>query len=200
MMKKLKRGFIGPLGDDIPSIFPIVAGMLLFIGTILYANAQVDARNSELRLRQATQELGYLATQKASFQPGEFQRVCATSLRPFAENNALKFAVVVKRFCDRGCPTCGSGIDLENSNVYSENERAGPLEPESIFSPDSPDTNNVCYSDRDEGVRAQYINGRLDKSQAPKNAIVLNYPFTVPCPDPGSPVNGLATINIIVWK
>ncbi len=179
---KRKRAFIGPLGDDIPSIFPIVAGMLLFIGGILYVNAQVDSRNLDLRQRQATQELAYLTTQKAAFQPGEFQSICESSLRPFAENNGLKFAVVVKRFCN--------GIDLQNSNVYHEDESAP--------SPD-PNPDNVCTNEKDE-IRRQYINGRLDRSLAPTNAVVLLYPFTVPCPELGSPTNGLGTLNVIVWR
>ncbi len=186
------HGFIGPLGDDIPSIFPIVAGMLLFIGTILYANAQVDARNLELRQRETTQNLAYLATQKASLQLGEFQGICQNSLKPFAENNGLKFAVVVKRFCDKGCSTCGNGIDLLNSNVYNEDEN--------IATPIEPNANNVCYSDEKPDVKAQFTNARLDKSLAPKNAVVLIYPFTVPCPDQGSAINGLGTVNVIVWR
>lgn len=186
-MKKPKpRGFIGPLGDDIPSIFPIVAGMLLFIGTILYTNAQVDSRNLDLRQRQATQELAYLASQKASFQPGEFQRICATSLKPFAENSGLKFAVVVKRFC--------APIDLENANVYNEMPVASEAS-----SPPEPSVDNVCTNEKEQ-AKNEYLAARVDKSAAPKNAVILIYPFTVPCPNPASPVNGLATLNVIVWR
>ncbi len=186
----MKRGFIGPIGDDIPSIFPIVAGMLLFISTILYANAQVDARNSELLQREATQKLAYLATQKASFQPGEFQTICANSLRGFAENNGLKFAVVVKKFCERGCTRCSNGIDLLNSNVFNEDE---------IRNSPTFDPNYVCTSEK-QPILDEFNAARLDVSNAPKDAVVLTYPFTVPCPDDASPVKGLATLNVIVWK
>jgi len=188
------RGFIGPLGDDIPSIFPIVAGMLLFIGTILYANAQIDTRNVELRQREGTQQLAYLATQKGTFQPGEFKSICDNSLRPFAENNALKFAVVVKRFCEKGCPSCGTGIDLQNSNLFHENENpaSGPPSAE-------PNENYVCTNTKQE-YRDTYIASRLDATSAPKNVVALIYPFTVPCPDETSPNNGLATVNVIVWR
>ena len=182
---KRKRAFIGPLGDDIPSIFPIVAGMLLFISTILYANAQVDSRNIELRQRQATQELAYLATQKAAFQPGEFKRICDNSIRPFAENNGLKFAVVVKRFC--------GSIDLENSNHYNE------LPPLQEATAGEPRSENVC-TNSNEQVKNDYLTARIDRSSAPTNAIVLIYPFTVPCPEPTSPINGLGTLNVIVWR
>ncbi|MDP3742697.1 MAG: hypothetical protein Q8R15_05260 [Candidatus Micrarchaeota archaeon] len=197
-MMKLKkqnescRGFIGPLGDDIPSIFPIVAGMLLFISTILYANAQVDSRNVDLKEREATQKLGYLATQKGSFQPGEFQRICETSLKPFAENIGLKFAVVAKRFCDYNCPgpSCQHGINLETSNIYNEDDAASSLEP---------NPNNICTNDK-EDIKLEYLAARLDKTKAPKNAVVLIYPLAVPCPEQTSPVNGLGTLNVIVWR
>ncbi len=185
-----KRGFIGPLGDDIPSIFPIVAGMLLFIGSILYVNGQVDARGVELQQREATQKLAYLATQKASFQAGEFQNLCQNSLQPFAENNGLKFAVVVKKFCEKGCPSCGYGIDLQNSNIYNEDENAPPGEPIERY---------VCVNEN-EDIKHEYLAARIASSEAPKNAVVLIYPFTVPCPDEGSPVKGLSTLNVIVWR
>ncbi len=186
------RGFIGPLGDDIPSIFPIVAGMLLFISTILYANAQVDDRNLDLKQREATQRLGYLATQKAFFGPGEFQRICETSLKPFAENSGLKFAVIAKRFCDHNCPgsACQHGINLETSNIFNEDD---------FISSPEPNLNNVCTNNKEE-IRLEYEAARLDRTKAPKNAVILIYPLSVPCPEETSPTNGLGTLNVIVWR
>lgn len=189
MMKK--RGFIGPLGDDIPSIFPIVAGMLLFISTILYVNAQVDTRNLDLRQKEATQKLAYLATQKASFQIGEFESLCKNALQPFAENNGLKFAIVIKRFCNQGCLTCTKGIDLQNSNAFNEDEM--------ITNSNDFNKNYVCTNEKPE-VAQEYAAARASKAAAPKNTITLIYPFTVPCPDYDSSNNGLATLNVLVWK
>jgi len=189
-LSRSRRGFIGPLGDDIPSIFPIVAGMLLFIGTILYVNAQVDQRSADFRVREATQKIAYLATAKGTFLSGEFKATCDTSIRPFAENNRLKFAVVIKRFCAKGCPTCGNGIDLVNSNPFNEDENANTQ----TWSDDY-----ICTSSNPEIIR-QFADARQDKQRAPSDATTLLYPIAVPCPDTTSPTNGLGTINILVWK
>lgn len=178
-----RKAFIGPLGDDIPSIFPIVAGMLLFIGSILYVNAQVDERNADLALRQATQKLAYLSTAKGSFLPGEFSALCSTSIRPFAENNGLKFAVVLKRQC--------SGIELVNSNAYREEEG---------IDVNAPWNNDYVCTSNNPNIQEQYRQARQVKDLAPKDAVTLIYPVAVPCPDLASPTNGLGTINVIVWK
>ncbi|MFH1246753.1 MAG: hypothetical protein V1644_00070 [Candidatus Micrarchaeota archaeon] len=148
---------------------------------ILYANSQVDNRNLDLKQREATEKLAYLATQKGFYDVGEFQRICETSLRPYAENSGLKFAVVAKRYCN--------GIDL-NANVYNEDD---------LITRDEPNPDYVCTNEK-ESVKQDYLTARLDSTQAPKNAVILIYPLAVPCPDYSSATNGLGTLNVIVWR
>src|SRR3989338_1492442 len=125
-MLEKKRGFIGPLGDDIPSIFPIVAGVLLFITTLIFLNQQVSATAEDFKLRQATQQVAYLSTRRGYYTIEEFDVLCKNSIAPFANNNNLKFAVVVKKFCKQGCKDCKEGIDLFNSNPFNADETDFP--------------------------------------------------------------------------
>lgn len=196
-MLKFKRGFIGPLGDDIPSIFPIVAGVLLFITTLLFLNQQVSLTSEDFKLRQTTQELAYLATKRGFYSLEEFDSMCKGSLAPFATNNNLKFAVVVKKFC-------GNGIDLFNTNPFDPDETANRDEnwrqnmactnnPPAIENPDKPSAFEEFKTARDARLPQ-------DKNKLPRDVISLSYPVAVPCPDSTSPYNGLGMINILVWK
>ena len=90
------KGFIGPLGDDIPSIFPIIAGITLFIGAIIYANNEVDLRNSNLHLRQSGLELSYIALQKGFVTPASFTDSCEKLVKPTAQKNSVKFAIILR--------------------------------------------------------------------------------------------------------
>lgn len=212
-MQLKKRGFIGPLGDDIPSIFPIVAGVMLFITTLLFLNQQVSLTAQDFQKRQTTQELAYLATKRGYYTVEEFQSLCKGSLAPFATNNNLKFAVVIKRFCNQGCATCKKGIDLFNSNPFNADETNFPGNENP---PNSDLVNNwkdamSCTNPQQEPTPGrlsafeefkQAQNAKLpdEANKLPKDVISLNYPIAVPCPDTTSPYNGLGVINVLVWK
>lgn len=211
-----RKGFIGPLGDDIPSIFPIVAGVILFTSSLLFLNQQVTITSEDFKLRQTTQELAYLATKRGFYTVEEFQSLCKGSLAPFAINNNLKFAVVVKRFCQKGCPTCTSGIDLFNSNPFDPDETNffhddEKLRPNSDLAEQWREkmacTNEVSSSGNQDRKSAfeefkTARNARLPSeiNKLPRDVISLSYPVAVPCPDSASPYNGFGVINILVWK
>ena len=95
------KGFIGPLGDDLPSIFPIVAAIFLFVGTIFFANQLVDQKNKELGLRQSVLSLSYLVTQKGLFDNrNEFENIlCEDQLKKQASSLQVHFLVTVKKYC-----------------------------------------------------------------------------------------------------
>ncbi len=116
------RGFIGPIGDDIPSIFPIVAGVLLFLGTMAYANNALQLRNQELNLRKAALDLSYVVLEKGFLSAGELNpnvagSLCSTSLRPTGDRGNAKFVVVLKDCAQRnsnlpfeGVANCASTV------------------------------------------------------------------------------------------
>lgn len=47
------RGFIGPLGDDFPAIFPIALGLMFFFGAITIAYNAYDYKNTQSNLIRA---------------------------------------------------------------------------------------------------------------------------------------------------
>ncbi|MFQ5406257.1 MAG: hypothetical protein ACE5DI_03825, partial [Candidatus Micrarchaeia archaeon] len=98
-MKKFKRGFLGPLGDDIPSIFPIVAGVLLFLGASLYVNNALDQKNADLQLKKAALELSYTAIEKGFIDADTFKTRCSERVRPTGNRNNVVFAMILKD-CD----------------------------------------------------------------------------------------------------
>ncbi len=114
------KGFIGPLGDDIPSIFPIIAGITLFIGAIIYANNEVGLRNANLHLRQSGLELSYIALQKGFVTSASFTDTCEKLVKPTAQKNSVKFAIIL-----RDCTQLGVTDPFTGTRICSN---AGPGE------------------------------------------------------------------------
>ena len=44
-----KRGFIGPIGDDLPSLIPLLLGLVIFFSTFTFAFNAFDARNADFK-------------------------------------------------------------------------------------------------------------------------------------------------------
>lgn len=45
----LERGFIGPIGDDLPSLIPLLFGLVIFFSTFSLTFDAFDARNTEFK-------------------------------------------------------------------------------------------------------------------------------------------------------
>ena len=43
----LNKGFIGPIGDDLPSLIPLLFGLVMFFSTFTMTFSSFDARNTE---------------------------------------------------------------------------------------------------------------------------------------------------------
>lgn len=200
------RGFVGPLGDDIPSIFPIVAAVLLFIGTLAYANGLVQGKNRILDTRQAALGLSYIVTEKGLIDKSdEFEKItCEDHLKKYALSNQVKFLVTVKRYCD---------------SIQFYYPRNSPQPEEAKLSPDYLEKTPTQPAPGQSGVLQGHTwtyctNAKDAKENAmlavPENAVVLTYPVAVPCPKvpaagapPNSatiPTDGLGLINVIAWK
>ena len=169
------RGFVGPVGDDIPSIFPIVAGVLLFLGTLFFVNGTVQQKNELLEVRKAALSLSYLVTEKGSMDRTGLQVVCDSKLKPLGFTNAVNFLVTLKRFCSK-IPT--TPVDKEDAYYVGSED-------------DSP-AYAFCTS-----LKPGPKSGLLPQ---PKQAVVFSYPIAVPCPKKDSPTQGLGEINVIAWR
>ncbi|MFA4946587.1 MAG: hypothetical protein WC607_03580 [Candidatus Micrarchaeia archaeon] len=166
-----KKAFVGPLGDDFPSIFPIVAGVLLFLGTVAYAAGVVDQKNAYFEIRQASLGLGYTLTQRGSLTQMEFDALCGEQATEFARSKAVKFKATLVSRCD--------------GYVYSDDAEFGEWGDEGYASCDS-------HGDEEEDYVLSEVAG--------KNPVVLDYPMAVPCPEAGSNQYGLGSVVVMVWR
>lgn len=172
------RGFVGPIGDDIPSIFPIVAGVLLFIGTLAYVNNIVAEKNNLLEVRKAALSLSYVVTEKGRLDRSEFDTLCTTKIKPLGLSSQVNFLVTLKRFCEK----------IPISPTTQENAFYVGVED------GKPNTYAFCTSLNPAPSPLPTL------LPQPPEAIVYSYPVAVPCPDVDSPTNGLGQVNIIAWR
>lgn len=165
------KAFVGPLGDDLPSIFPIVAGVLLFLGTLAYGAGVVDEKNAYFNSRKATLGIAYLLTQKGDTTPMEFQSLCETQAREYARSKGVKFHAALVPQCD--------GVEFKEE--FGESIGLGSDYGE-------------CDSSDDTG-------GEYDYSLVEdRNPAVMTYPIAVPCPDENSYTKGLGLVVVTVWR
>ncbi|HLD80869.1 MAG TPA: hypothetical protein VJA40_02615 [archaeon] len=52
------KGFVTVIGFDIPSIIPIVAGLVIFFGSLSYVLLNVNAKNAELDIQRSALSIG----------------------------------------------------------------------------------------------------------------------------------------------
>jgi len=120
-----RRGFIGPIGDDIPSIFPIMAGIVLFIATLIYANDEFNSKNAGISLRKAGLDMAYIVVEKGYVNQGGFDETCEGLLKPSARKNNVFFAVML-RDCTTDPSESFAGTQIcsltqeENAEINSE--------------------------------------------------------------------------------
>ncbi len=189
------RGFVGPLGDDIPSIFPIVAAVLLFVGTLAYANDLVTQKNRALETRQAGLGLSYIVTERGLINNRtDFEKsTCDDFLKKYAVSNRVQFLVTVKRYCDK-------------IQFYYPVDNPGPnearLSPAYLEKTPTESSNSADVSGRTWAYCTNVQNPPSDGlMKVPAHAVSFTYPIAVPCrTNTQIPTNGLGLVNVITWK
>ena len=184
-----RKAFVGPLGDDIPSIFPIIAGVLLFLSTIFYASTIIDERNSYLATRKASLDLSYLLTERGFVSPESFVELCDSRLKILGSSLGVKFISV---------------LDVEKDNclglLFTTNADA-------FYSTQYDDGYGVAG-----GTKVMHRSGyctNLDPGLFPlspdeiakissREPVVLNYPVSTLCYD--SSTKGIGMITVIAWR
>src|SRR3989344_2490778 len=73
----LARGFIGPIGDDLPSLIPLLVGLVIFFSTFTLTFSTFDERNTEfnddvsvMRISRVMQSNSYI------FSYDNFEELC----------------------------------------------------------------------------------------------------------------------------
>lgn len=176
-----RKGFVGPLGDDIPSIFPMVAGIMLFVGTLAFAGDLVAQKNSLLEVRKAAVSLSYIVTDKGMVTRESWDAKCV-ALKKAGKANNVRVLATVKRFC--------------GEVVFPDPNQQPPPEPQ--LSP--------YYAGESNALRStwRYCSDDWTAGQLPfeklRYPVIFNYPVAVPCPDESSPGYGPGILNLIVWR
>ncbi|NUN11476.1 hypothetical protein HUU53_02425 [Candidatus Micrarchaeota archaeon] len=187
----MKKGFIGPIGDDIPSIFPIIGGVILFVATFALSAQIVDEKNDLLKVQRETLSLAYLATESGFVTEEDFLKNCDNRLQQQAINKGIKMLVTVKRFCD--------GIPL---NELQKSETDPAFEFYSPYYIDAGQENELGHTWLYCSWNGQTISDLPPGLNKPtsKNTVTLTYPIAVPCPDVDSATSGIGVVNVVGWK
>jgi hypothetical protein len=186
------RGYVGPLGDDIPSIFPIVTGILLLATTMFYVSNAMATKQSYFDLRKSALGISYTMLDKGllgwSVQEANsnFLEKCAAA-RAQAKIRGTDYAISIKRFCGPLNLSFTNIVELFDPEVPSEPTPVGRISIPGFFcSSMEGDWSDVA----EKAVNETYV--------------ILNYPIAVPCGEVfGSSANverGIGLLSIIVWK
>lgn len=181
----MRLGFIGPLGDDIPSIFPVVAGVLLFFASIYTASIRVDERNNYISLKRAGIDIAYSAMITGKLTQEEFDDLCSASLKEVAKRNAVYFAVTIQDCC----------LDLCRQTTAAPGKKGF----------------TICVRDSYAPFKSRYdfkicTNEELIKRGVyPKNFVSFAYPIAIPSPGsyigPYGPIYfSPGIVNVVVWR
>ncbi len=179
-----KRGFMGPLGDDIPSIFPIVAGILIFFTSLIYIYQQVEERDAYLNLRSATLQASYIVTENGLMTEAQFSQKCDFELKPFVASKGMEYVVILKRYCGPVTYKEEENFKVRERDIYYGTERIPGIK------------DSICSSN--ETIEAIAASSNPKAVVLPsRNTIIMSYPIAVEC---GSALRGLGTVTIAGWK
>lgn len=87
----MKKGFIGPLGDDLPSLIAIMLALTLFFSGLTFAMQTFNTKQSKVRLMKGAIDIGRVLTKEPVLpQKPETLRDKYEAIS-IAENNGLDF-------------------------------------------------------------------------------------------------------------
>ena len=169
-----------------PSIFPIVAGVVLFIATMAYVWPQYDARNEYLELRKTALSFSYFVANKGFVSDAEFTTNCP-AYRDYAARHNVKFVLSLKKACKH--------LDITSDVFTTTTDYAGGV----------PSLAGIAYSagklcTSGEGAALPLVkNNPILKTNLPRDFQMYSFPMAVQCDDANS-LAGLGTLNFLVWK
>ncbi|GEM_PF-1427604 len=204
---RFARGDIGPIADDIPSIFPIVFGVLLFMGTAIYTTQKIDERNQYLELRKAGVGLSYVVLRSGYLSDDDFDASCGSQYSDYAARRHVSFLVSLKKYCNYVTLNQSAGGD-----IFSNLTNYPPAVDCPTFDPNCKPlggplgisrTGKTCPAlNSDSFPRVKDSHNALKKvsqSNPPPNFQTFTFPVSVQCSADGT-VKGAGLANIIVWK
>lgn len=72
-----QKGFLGPIGDDLPSLVPLIFALIIFFSTFTYAMNSMDSRNDDFDADLATLSIARIMRSNGYLTGHEdFRRLC----------------------------------------------------------------------------------------------------------------------------
>ncbi len=128
------RGYLGPLGDDFPAIFPISMGLLLFFSAITMTYNYYNMKHDTAMLMEANTALGKAARAQLVFDSAYWERVCDTIDKTKA-NYGVRAKIELLRFDGREFEKVRRiGSPIDNPCVDYEDDKGVPLPYPGTFS------------------------------------------------------------------
>lgn len=182
-MAKRTRGFIGPLGDDIPSIFPIVIGLTLFFAGFAFGVTRYNERTTMLEERRTGLSISYSIMERGFVESD-------TALHP----NLDELCQRAKDIADKNRLYVALSVQDAFTYVGSCNT------PDCVF------LNTAPFSSYGSGITkcvSDVWNSTLAKGDSkllPRNYVSYSYPIAIPCADATCKTYQPGLINIIMWN
>ncbi len=77
---RAKRGYIGPLGDDFPSLFPLLLGLLVFFSSLAMAYMVYDAKDSNVKAMRANVMISRSVRYQLTFDEDYWKYACSIAM------------------------------------------------------------------------------------------------------------------------
>lgn len=202
----MRRGDIGPISDDIPSIFPIVFGVLLFMSTAFYTTQKLDERNQYLEIRKAALGLSYVALRSGYIGDAEFDAACESQYSDYANRRNVEFAISLKKYCtyltleqSASLPGGGPGNIFSPVTQYPAGVACPSFDPNCNSAGAVSRTGRLCPNPLPLVKSASGALQPISQDNKPVNFQTLSFPVSVQC-NSDQTVKGPGILNVIVWR
>ena len=182
LMEKINkkiRGFIGPIGDDLPSLIPLVFALIIFFSTLNYALTQFSLTNYELNNRLELLRITKILRSDGLISGFEdWNKICNSVPR-----TSLKFRAGIVYFPEQD----RKFLDTNRLETFFQDEETG-----NFF---------VCASKNFDGKRNIEERFKNAASESPETAYSLIYPIALEVKkETGEAVVYPAHLVIVAWK
>lgn len=180
-MRKLKGGFIGPLGDDIPSIFPLITGIIILIASMAFLSNEISSKNDSIELRKSVLTISDLILQTGYISNVKFTIVC-DEVKKYSIDRGYEVFMSLQKGCNTGIQT----------NKYTDIRST---------TGDNSSTDLFCLSETD--IQSTTNSEVASYDQIVNNAtggVFSTYPIAADCSkNSDESVKGIGRLNIVLY-
>ncbi|MCD6414625.1 MAG: hypothetical protein J7L23_03275 [Candidatus Diapherotrites archaeon] len=171
----MRKGYIGPLGDDFPALLPIALGLLMFFSAISLAYAIHDAKSTTVNLMRANVMISRSIREDVHFTREYWTGEACSKMNNTAVNYGVKVAM---------------RIVMSNYTYYSTTGSS------SIEIPSNKTEDSVMLVNSSGGSRAVCPLGAQWEDYVPASGLAMSYPVVVDSQGQILP----ATLVVVTWQ